>query len=720
MLKLTSTHVALLGGASLAALAVAQPAAAQTAAAEAYAARLATAGDYLSGDKHNHTTCTDGSTSVRTLVDQSTLVYDLDWFAQTGHGGSGNRDCRFDDVQSGNVQNGRELARGNSRQLWVNTVGRDGLKGDPAGGGNNMWRWQSLAEYAYPDVANAGRISGQATWLGIEGNVPGHEHVSMGILGNQFRTRGDAYATAQFEYLWDRSDNDFSGGEEYDFENPRNNGVPKQRNVAGDHQKSVASVAWLRRNHPRDSYYIPAHIERQGAYVPNSNLGFNVEDVRDYHNAGLFNPSDIKGQSVSFGAEFAPGHQLQTDRGSYSLTRPTAGLGTYGGQGAYAAAEISLPGKDFDGNDLDAAKLAEIRQFWIDEVGGNPFTGALNTSRPIARYVLGRPGVRSMWDALLGEGRRYFNFWSSDWHNRGAFGPFEPYSTNDAWPGEYQKIWAYARGGDQGYSYQTAKGVVDGMRTGNSWSVKGDLIDELSFIICQGSRCATMGETLKVNPSGEAVVWYVRLRDPAGKNNSPYAFDNPSLLQVGLNVPVNEPVLDNIDIIRGDVTGPIAPSDAAYRTNVSNPTTEIFATVFNPTRAAAGAATFAVDGERMVASGEIPAASIRNDMYFRMRGTNMPKGTPNETDADGNPLIDYYANNIPCPFPYTDPNPATTVLEFNAQACPFYLPVNERLSPPSQVIDFDVEAWSDLWFMANPIFIEVEQQQAEAAPARRG
>ena len=36
------------------------------------------------------------------------------------------------------------------------------------------------------------------------------------------------------------------------------------------------------------------------------------------------------------------------------------------------------------------------------------------------------------------------------------------------------------------------------MRTGNSWSVMGDLIDEFYFVMCQGNRCATMGEELKV------------------------------------------------------------------------------------------------------------------------------------------------------------------------------------------------------------------------------
>lgn len=705
MTEKPSKIFALLSGASLLTLTLAMPAAADLASAERYVDRLSARGDYMSGDYHNHTTCTDGTTSVRTLVDQSTLVYDLDWFAMTGHGGSGNRDCRFDDVQSGNVVDGYELPRANSRRTWVENDVE--LKGDD--NGDRMWRWQSLIEYVAPDVSNAGKISDHATWTGVETNVPGHEHTSMGILGNQFRTRGDAYATGQFEYLWDRGDGDTSGGEDYDFENPANNGVAKIPNVAGDHDKAVQSVAWMREHHQYDSYYVPAHIERQGGFVGGQNRGFNVEHVRDFHNAGLFDPMDVTGPSVAFGAEFAPGHQLQTNRGSYSISRPTAGFATYGGAGAYGVAEISAPGKNFDGTDITDADLAALAEFFDDEFGGNPFTPGFNTGQPKERYVLGRPGVRTMWDALLGEGRRYGIFYSSDWHNRGAFGPFEPYSTNDAWPGEYQKIWAYARGGDGGYSYRTARAVVEGMRSLNSWSVMGDLIDELYFVMCQGRDCATMGETLEVDPSGEDVTWFIKLHDPEGVNNSPYAFDNPSLLQLGLNVPLNAPVLDNVDVIRGDISGPIDPSDPAYKTNVSNPTTEIFATLFR--------GDFAASGEGyLVASGSIAAESFTNDMYFRLRGTNMPKGTPNETDADGNPVLDYYANNIPCPFPYEDPNPDTEVLEFNPMACPVYLPVNERLEGAPQVVDFDVEAWTDLWFHANPIFVEVEEdRRADAA-----
>ena len=56
-----------------------------------------TAGKYVSGDFHNHTTCSDGSISMQKLVKKSTDKADtpwgLDWFVQAGHGGTGNRNC---------------------------------------------------------------------------------------------------------------------------------------------------------------------------------------------------------------------------------------------------------------------------------------------------------------------------------------------------------------------------------------------------------------------------------------------------------------------------------------------------------------------------------------------------------------------------------------------------------------------------------------------------
>src|SRR5262249_14880259 len=62
------------------------------------------------------------------------------------------------------------------------------------------------------------------------------------------------------------------------------------------------------------------------------------------------------------------------------------------------------------------------------------------------------------------------------------------------------------------------------------------------------------GEKLKVRPGAEIVVSIV-VRDPSGTNYSPYTFDNPSLAQIGISQPINMPVLDHVDVIRGMVSG---------------------------------------------------------------------------------------------------------------------------------------------------------------------
>ena len=64
------------------------------------------------------------------------------------------------------------------------------------------------------------------------------------------------------------------------------------------------------------------------------------------------------------------------------------------------------------------------------------------------------------------------------------------------------------------------------------------------------SGCATMGEKLVV-PSGSDIVVGIAVRDPAGPNFSPYTFANPSLMQIGVNTPINMPVLDHVDLIGG-------------------------------------------------------------------------------------------------------------------------------------------------------------------------
>ncbi|MGF1455087.1 MAG: hypothetical protein ACFB6R_06875 [Alphaproteobacteria bacterium] len=681
---------------------------------------LLSRGEYLGGDKHNHTTCSDGSTSVKVLADQSLVAFDLDWFGMVGHGGSGATDCRFTDADYSNLIGGAvnqrvrgggngffdsTLVPGNDADggaLWVDTIGADAILGDEAfstfrvaddptteerEAAQVMWRWQSVRDFQYEDTALAGIQANKPAFTGLEWVVPGHEHSSAAILDGQFPDGeigqiGNADAMAQFEYLWDRADNDFSGGKEAGFEDIRNGGLPKEPNVAGDHDKSVRAVEWLRANYPVTSFAVAAHVERQGSFVPGQNRGYNVEHLRDWHNAGLL-ADDITAYSLSFGAEFQAGHQPAEPRGTYGPNRPSAGLGTYGGNGAYGAAEVSLPGRNFAGEPLTA-----------DDLEGTGINPAILDSTP-ERVTLGRPGVRTLWDALLGEGRRFFVVGSSDWHNRGIFGPFEPQTNFDFWPGEYQKMYSYVPNSAE---TRKAEAVVAGLRSGNTYTVMGDLIaDDLAFVACYDvtGQCVTMGQTLEIFAGEGNVTYQIRFTDPEGTNNAPYTFPNPSLFQLGIEQPLNEPSVHHVDVIVGDVTGEITPDQPEYTTNVSNPTARLFFT-FDESN------WVEEEGGVRVLRWMVPVNAMAKDSYVRFRATNMPQGTPNETDAEGNPLLDLLADNIPCPF--VNPNPDEG---FDPAFCPDHMLTNEN---GELFITADVEAWADLWVYGNPIFIDVVEE----------
>jgi hypothetical protein len=81
----------------------------------------------------------------------------------------------------------------------------------------------------------------------------------------------------------------------------------------------------------------------------------------------------------------------------------------------------------------------------------------------------------------------------------------------------------------------------------------------------------------------------------------------------------------------------------------------------------------------------------------RARGTNLPPGTPFETDAQGNPLNDPDVEAVPTP----------AFVACSDPACPAHM---KTLPNGSKLSSYDVAAWSDLWFYANPIFIRVAGQ----------
>lgn len=557
-------------------------------------------GAYLPGDFHQHSYYTDGSNPFFLVMEQN-ANHGLAWWANSEHGGSRNRDGNgkyWDDVTV----------------YPVNPI-------DPAGwyalsGGHQvMWRWQGLRDFVYPDIlATRANYPDKTVLNGYEWNVPGHEHCSTAIVGE------DAGAISAFEFMFDGSDVDMSReGEATPFgtlvkQNGRTNFVQNATSVGStaktppeQHADSVAGVAWMQEQLSEDrideGYIVFAHIERDNVWTPTSGGGYNIEHFRDYNNAG---------PEVAFGYEGAPGHQTQADRG---FERTATGGGTYGGSGWYSA-----------------------------QVGG-------------------------LWDALLGEGRNWWNFASSDFHAHWSVGG------SDFWPGEYQKNYTFI---DTGKTDREAA-VVQGLRSGNSWHVMGDLIDDLQFTAKSKNNSAVMGQTMTV-AEGDMVTIKIRVHDPETPNQCPLDMDNPSLAQIGISQPLSMPELHHVDLIAGEVAGIVEPSDPAYTVAV-NPTAAVVETFERTDCDEDGYMTF------------VYHVKAEKDMYFRLRGTNLPAGVPLETDENGNPLPDTEANdNL-----YAAMDPAA--LQAN-------LFEGIAIGTTSK-LDEVAEAYADLWFYSNPIYIKV-------------
>lgn len=748
-----------------------------------------TPGTYVAGDFHNHSTCSDGSTSLQKKVKKSmdrdaATPWGLDWFVQAGHGGTGNRNCTLVEDEtlatpaypylSGdtpfNTGTPESPSQFNGPQTrWAQSIGAANIKGIASGSGanQNMWRWQSIQEYQYPLMEYLAALRDEPMFIGLESVVAGHEHTSMAVIAGQmpagyddpflnplpatpgYTAMGDADALSMWTYCFDRATSDTSRGNHttgpnagtgnnWDCSVPGspnaaspdwNAGAAKLNGSSGNngHNKTVEAMKWMAAFHPDGSYYVPAHLERAGPFNPSGNNGFNVEHLRNFNNAA---------PRVAFGFESQPGHGASDRRGEYNLRRnnfggqrwDSVGGTTYGGTGVYAA-----------------------------QVGG-------------------------VWDALLGEGRGWWFFASSDWHSRGAFAGDDRRSDNDFWPGEYQRNYTLVRTG--GNAKPTPQMIVDGLRTGNTFVDSGQLVDRLAFVACASYRgpatrsnaavealavsaainntdidvsgCATMGEKLQVRKGAEIVVSIVA-HDPAGKSYSPYSFPNPSLAQVGITQPLDEPVLDHVDVIRGMVTGYKTPGSADYagawpddwvdRNNPQQlkPLSLVPAAAKNET--AAVIQTFnnvtwtTVPGQPEYKKMTFRIPAVQASQYVRMRGTNLPPAVPYETDASGNPLADLWTNTgsiqfknssnvefptnamlrIPCTSVGANvPDNGvlyTGVSQPKIDGCPNHLGVD---SNGQKMVSYDVAAWADLWFYSNPIFVEVAGSTMVAGVGNNG
>ena len=342
------------------------------------------------------------------------------------------------------------------------------------------------------------------------------------------------------------------------------------KNTTNDLTKAAQAAAWMQTHYRGLGWMVPTHPERA------ADLDWSDGNPSNY-GPNFFRTLNDAGPDICFGFESAPGHQKSSGRGGYSSN--AYGGGTYGGVGYFAAT-----------------------------VGG-------------------------LWDALLGEGRNWWLFASSDFHS----------TSGDFWPGEYQKTYSYLTDANNNSEYDGAD-IVSSLRSGNSFIVFGDLIDELDFTVKDRIRgtAATMGETLNIRRNGLIEV-SIRFKSPAVNSNG------------------DVPTVAHVQLIAGEVTGKLTPNNPDYATSGVNPTTQVVAT-YDPS-----SWTETEDGYTEC---KFQMRRVNKNMYFRVRGNNLPPGTAYETDDMGNPLLD----NL----------------------------VHDGLG-----IDGAEEAWADLWFYSNPIFVSI-------------
>jgi hypothetical protein len=255
--------------------------------------------------------------------------------------------------------------------------------------------------------------------------------------------------------------------------------------------------------------------------------------------------------------------------------------------------------------------------------------------------------VGGLWDALLGEGRRWFNFANSDYHSHWTAGG------DDFYPGEYQKTYVYAKYSDRAGKYSLSE-IADGMRSGNAYFVHGDLINALEFTVRGQEDSAVMGQSMYIKDrrwKKEPVVITIRFKSPSLNNHG------------------DVPLVDHIDLIAGEIRGMIDPASPDY-TKATNESTKVIASFT--------AADWHTDrdGYHVI---NYRIRDLDKSTYFRLRGSNLACGTPYETGpANALPSSDYCS------------------------------PLADALVTQNLGIDGAEEAWNDLWFYSNPIFVYVE------------
>jgi len=469
----------------------------------------------------------------------------------------------------GSTDHGGEWDRdANGVKYLADTVGN---------GSGDIWAWDGMLDNWDSFNALRAQYSGKVLFQGLEWGTPGIDEAKTVVLdkyqepGSVAPTYKTGTAMSDFEFLFDKLDDDFTqtttlGTVLYPWDPAMRGttlsrtGVTKDPETFDKYARGLEAANFLGTRYANSSYSILSH--------PSRDLLWTALDIRRYNDAA---------PTVFFGMAGMPGSQKEPPlRGGYD--------------------------EEFFNDDgtLNVELTAQARTY-----GG-------------ADYITAKLG--GMWDSLLGEGRHFWVFCDSDFHE----------TAEEFWPGEYNKDHTFV-------AAKTPQGIVNGLRSGNSFAVEGQLIDGLEFKAATSTASAPIGGDLKV-AKGATVTVTVKWHSPATNNNG------------------DVPKVNHVDLISGNWGPKLLPSNPAYTTQVTNPSTKVAARFTTASlRASKGwyTGTFTIK----------PTA----DMYLRLRGTNQGLNVVNQTDANGNPL-------------------------------------NDELEFPND----EAKAWADLWFYSNPIFIDVQ------------
>jgi len=383
---------------------------------------------YVGGDMHNHTTCSDGSVSTSYLLDRTlgsgtnngVPNFNIDWFTHGNHGGSGNRDCRFSDT-SANLP-------GNTTTYWTDTLGQT-IQG--------ITIPSLLGDVPNPPPARASMYRWQSI-RDVEYPIiiaKSQQYKKVALEGLETIVPGHEHSdTAVLNGQFPTSGaGNASGMAEFEFRFDRadadTRGPVDGTGSAVWTGKSFANSGTAGHGKAVQSVqWLQANAPLTSYYVPTHTEragAFNPAGSAGY-NIEHFRDFNNAGPTVAFGLE-SPGHAADA---SHSYGTGALGGSTFGGSGIYTA-----------------------------KIGG-------------------------LWDGMLGEGRNFFIFQSSDWHNRGVFGSRDRASTADFFPGEYSHLYV------PNQSALRAQSIVDGMRSGNSYSTSGDVIgNDFTFRASVNGTC---------------------------------------------------------------------------------------------------------------------------------------------------------------------------------------------------------------------------------------